>query len=295
MGVKRKQRTKKEEDESSEEEGYAAVDEGPDSGAESEDEGQKEEKDGFADAMARILGQHVSKSVPVLAKRNTMQMKDIERRKKEKGELKEKRLKRLADRDRQLIKPTVLQQDKERQLRRIATRGVVALFNAIASAKKEVAEAQADEDNKARAEKAAMSGQEIKRMTQANFLDMLKGDKENGKEEEARAERAARALGLVEGDKGDGDSPGDPGTTGEALVVKAQGVRLQVGRRCKRTTSFVRRLHSRIGTKDWTATTARAVTTFLPIPLRKMRTIAKVPNARARTVVVSITVKTRPK
>jgi len=174
-------------------------------------------------------------------------MKDIERRKKEKGELKEKRLKRLADRDRQLIKPTVLQQDKERQLRRIATRGVVALFNAIASAKKEVAEAQADEDSKARAEKAAMSGQEIKRMTQANFLDMLKGDKENGKEEEARAERAARALGLVEGDKGDGDSPGDPGD--DRGSVGGEGTRgAPAGWKALQEDYFVR---STAALKDW--------------------------------------------
>ena len=89
------------------------------------------------------MGQNVNKSVPVLSKRTTTQMKDIERKKREKGELKEKRLQRIADRDRQLIKPSVLQQDKERQLRRIATRGVVALFNAIVSAKKEAADARA--------------------------------------------------------------------------------------------------------------------------------------------------------
>ena len=80
-------------------------------------------KDGFADAMSRILGQSVSTSVPVMAKRSTSQMKAITQTNREKGELREKRLKRLAERDKQMVKPTVLQHDKEKQLKRIATRG----------------------------------------------------------------------------------------------------------------------------------------------------------------------------
>lgn len=186
MGKKRVAKRKSEDD--SESDGYEAGN-GSDNDAESEgEEGSGEEEggtDGFANVMAKLLGQRVTKSVPVLAKRKTQQIRAIEQDHKERRELHEKRMNRLAEREKQHVVPSLLTQDHERKLRRIATRGVVALFNAIATAKKEAVAMNAAVAETGSGASAALaqqpSGQEIKRMTQANFLDMLKGGSAAGR------------------------------------------------------------------------------------------------------------------
>ena len=98
------------------------------------------EKDGMADVMARILNQEVKKKAPVLAKRRTALMKDMEKEKRERHRAKEAAEEKRAALNHQLYVPDHKDTERERQLRRIATRGVVALFNAVTKAR------QAQED-----------------------------------------------------------------------------------------------------------------------------------------------------
>jgi len=167
-------------------------------------------KDGFADAMAKVLGQTVASSAPVLAKRKTTQMKAIENDRLDRAALRDKRLKRKEQRDKQLVTPDMKTADHERQLKRIATRGVVALFNAIAKAKRESSAVAEDEERKNLAERAAISGEEIRRMTQTNFLDMLKGSKEREttlKKDEGKVNAKEREKQKVQVER-DGESSG---------------------------------------------------------------------------------------
>ena len=92
-------------------------------------------KDGMADVMARILNQEISKKTPVLAKRKTTLMKDMEKDFKEKARAKEAAEKKRAALNHQLHIPDHTDVEKEKGLRRVATRGVVALFNAITKAR----------------------------------------------------------------------------------------------------------------------------------------------------------------
>ena len=74
--------------------------------------------------------------MPVLAKRKTGIMKELEAEKKEKVELSKKKQQKYVMLNKQLVEPQ-LKSDLERQLKRLATRGVVTLFNAIETAKKD--------------------------------------------------------------------------------------------------------------------------------------------------------------
>jgi hypothetical protein len=93
------------------------------------------QKDGMADVMARILNQQVNKKAPVLAKRRTALMKETEEEKKARARAKTAAERKRATLNHQLYVPDHTDAEKERQLKRIATRGVVALFNAVTKAR----------------------------------------------------------------------------------------------------------------------------------------------------------------
>lgn len=95
---------------------------------EDEDDGEEGGGDGFASVMSKILNQPIQKKVPVLAKRKTSVMRDIEVERENRDRLKKLRIKRKSERDRQIVIPNVLQNDYERQLKKVATRGGIFLF-----------------------------------------------------------------------------------------------------------------------------------------------------------------------
>mmetsp|Transcript_28422 Transcript_28422/g.28730 ORF Transcript_28422/g.28730 Transcript_28422/m.28730 type:complete len:157 (-) Transcript_28422:114-584(-) len=109
----------------------------PDSEVENNDSESIEEVDGFASVISKILHQDTGNKIPVLAKRKTAIMKEIESEKDEKKQFKRQRMERKEERDKHLVIPDHTTGDYERQLRRLATRGVIALFNAISKAKHE--------------------------------------------------------------------------------------------------------------------------------------------------------------
>ena len=97
--------------------------------------------DGFADAMGKILGEHVAEDAnPVMLKRKTEQMRAIERAKAEQRAERARRQKRIARVDPGFAPPSgsdPVALTKERQLRRLATTGVVTLFNTIRKVQKQ--------------------------------------------------------------------------------------------------------------------------------------------------------------
>ncbi len=142
--------------------------------------------DGLADMMKKILNQNVpSTKQPVLAKRKTQLMKEIENQKGEKSRLQKLRKERKLKKEKQLVIPDVLSMVYEKQLKKLATRGVVALFNAIAKAKKDSLAPPEEDDNKV--SKASNGINKIpskakpslKQITQDNFLNLLSKNENN--------------------------------------------------------------------------------------------------------------------
>ncbi|KAH7465478.1 uncharacterized protein KRP23_12018 [Phytophthora ramorum] len=98
----------------------------------SADEEEAHEAVGFGDAMSKILGQNVAADAqPILAKRTTARMREIQ---SDKQETKTARLSAAEKREREqkdMAVPDHSTAAQDRKLRMIATKGVVALFNAI--------------------------------------------------------------------------------------------------------------------------------------------------------------------
>ena len=180
--------------EEDDEESVGSEDEDEDEDENELDEGEGEQaakKDGMAEMMSKILNQSVNSSNPVLAKRKTAIMKDMEESKEDNERLKRLRAQRKVDREKQIVIPDAGTADYESQLRKLATRGVVALFNAISTSKREEAEAKSAGAAKLAEEGKEISRVDVKRMTQANFRELLKG------EESAAAAKSGDAIGAT--------------------------------------------------------------------------------------------------
>ena len=145
-----------------------------------EDEEEAEEASGMANAMARILGTQTKKGTShVVLSKTTTPMQRLQQA--EKLALKEAKEKRKLNRDRNLTAlhiplsvatshmstgstSLVTELNLERTHRRVATRGVVALFNAIAQHQNETKEVVTNTE----------SSDKVKKMTKHGFLDMIK-------------------------------------------------------------------------------------------------------------------------
>ena len=88
-----------------------------------DDEGEGDGTDGFANVMSKILNTSIDKKLPVLAKRKTAAMKEIEVERENRDRLKKKRIEKKMDKERHLVIPSVLQNDYEKGLKKVATRG----------------------------------------------------------------------------------------------------------------------------------------------------------------------------
>ena len=88
------------------------------------DEGETSNKnDGLAEMMSKILNQKVTNKNPILAKRKTAMMKEVENENLNREDVKQNRMERKMKRDRFLVPPDPLTNDFERQLRKVATKG----------------------------------------------------------------------------------------------------------------------------------------------------------------------------
>mmetsp|Transcript_6798 Transcript_6798/g.13071 ORF Transcript_6798/g.13071 Transcript_6798/m.13071 type:complete len:322 (+) Transcript_6798:42-1007(+) len=172
--VRLKQTTTQEESESAGDSDGGSSDSGRDSSLEGGDESSAEEegqgRDGMADMMSKILHQQVDGGrIPVLAKRKTTIMKQLEQEKASHDRLKEARRQKREDKGKFMVVPDHSTGDYERQLRKVATRGVVALFNAITKAKREELEKDESEPKTAPKSKAA----EVGALSRVNFVGLL--------------------------------------------------------------------------------------------------------------------------
>jgi hypothetical protein len=105
--------------------------------SESSDGNAKHQTGGFGGAVARILSKSVKESAdPVLSLRCTRAMREAEDAASKKARAADRRAERRSKLAQQMVDPEPIALDQERMLRRVATKGVVALFNAIAKTQK---------------------------------------------------------------------------------------------------------------------------------------------------------------
>ncbi|XP_028676574.1 RRP15-like protein isoform X1 [Erpetoichthys calabaricus] len=149
-------------------------DESPDQKSEITHEGVHNENidASWAEAMAKILNKKTQPSKPTILLKN----KELERLKeKEKQEQAEKQKKICERRDWELIgrvKPNIVQdREREKNLQRIATRGVVQLFNAVRKHQKNVDEKLMEAGGSER-KKAKM----LSSVTKKDFINVLRGN-----------------------------------------------------------------------------------------------------------------------
>ncbi|KAL1917564.1 uncharacterized protein VTP21DRAFT_3957 [Calcarisporiella thermophila] len=130
----------------------------------------------FADAMGKILGSQLKatdRKQPILARAKGAERKLEE----EKLEYKARKIlaaekKKLESRDR--VKPDYSNFEYEKKLRKIATRGVVKLFNAIRIQQKTTEEAVNAAQTKSKTTTAIERAKDVSSMSKASFLDLLK-------------------------------------------------------------------------------------------------------------------------
>ena len=201
-----------------------------DSEGEDEEEDEVGAKDGMADMMSKILNQKTTKDVPVLEKRKTTIMKSIDAERGERSELKKAQAAKSLIRTRQLSQPGHSNPEKERSLRKLATKGVVALFNAVAEAQRVARDL--DDDNmggssytKKEEKKVAMAKVDIKKMSKSNFLDLLTGG-ESGKKGVGSASAADEDAGDHSSDDGldPANSRGKWGALRDDYIQEDEGV-----------------------------------------------------------------------
>ncbi|XP_030050505.1 RRP15-like protein [Microcaecilia unicolor] len=160
---------------------------------------RKDQNAGWADAMARILGKETPESKPIILLKN----KKLER---ERGKEKQRRLdeKRQLDKKRQWelmsrVKPDVVRdKESERNLQRIATRGVVQLFNAVRKHQSNMDEKVKEAGTSERRRAKLMSS-----VTKRDFISVLRGQ-EGKKTEKNAIEKLSKSKkqGVAEsGDK----------------------------------------------------------------------------------------------
>ncbi|KAI1317114.1 hypothetical protein EDD11_009001 [Mortierella claussenii] len=132
---------------------------------------KKHTEENMAEAMSKILGSTLRKadaSTPILARSRGVERKLEEEKmeaKAKKAITNEKR--RMANRDR--VKPEYTGMEYEKKLRKVATRGVVQLFNAIKAQQK------ATEELTENARPITTNAKDkVASLTKASFLDLLK-------------------------------------------------------------------------------------------------------------------------
>ncbi|KAJ0398569.1 hypothetical protein ATCC90586_010365 [Pythium insidiosum] len=147
-----------------------------------DDDDEEMEAVGFGDAMSKILQQNVADAAqPILAKRTTARMREIMNEKKEAKQERMSAAEKRAKERKDNVMPSHASAAKDRTLRKIATKGVVALFNAIAKHQHQVGKPTDKEDKK------------VKELSKESFLGLLKSAK-NDKDSAASASKPEAAA-----------------------------------------------------------------------------------------------------
>ncbi|XP_078714032.1 RRP15-like protein [Lampetra fluviatilis] len=129
---------------------------------------------GWADAMAKILNKKIPQSKPAIL----VKSKDIEKAKEEEKEQREK-LRKQIEKQQQWeemcrMKPDATKdRDRERNLQRVATRGVVTLFNAVRKHQKGMGKKVKEAGGLERKRAKVLSS-----VTKKDFISMLRGEED---------------------------------------------------------------------------------------------------------------------
>ncbi|XP_018612958.2 RRP15-like protein [Scleropages formosus] len=156
-------------------------DTGEDSDHESKDESREHEEggedetnpnSGWAEAMAKILQKTTSHSKPCILQKNRelekLKQKEREEQLERKKQLDKKRAWEMLCRE----KPDVVRdREKERNLQRIATRGVVQLFNAVRRQQKQMEEKMKEVGGSERKRAKLLSS-----VSKKDFISVLRGE-----------------------------------------------------------------------------------------------------------------------
>ncbi|KAI9270842.1 Rrp15p-domain-containing protein [Sporodiniella umbellata] len=141
---------------------------------------KKYSSEAFSDAMAKMLASSLKgneKNQPILAR-----SKNVERKiEDEKLDYKARKIlsaQKKAEKERGRIIPDYTTFDYEKKLRKVATRGVVKLFNAIRTQQKVTEVAVYDAKNKSKSTIASEKAREASTLSKSNFLDLLKAGKQ---------------------------------------------------------------------------------------------------------------------
>uniref|UniRef100_A0A2K5RS61 RRP15-like protein n=1 Tax=Cebus imitator TaxID=2715852 RepID=A0A2K5RS61_CEBIM len=155
---------------------------------------------GWADAMAKVLDKKTPESKPTILVKN----KKLE---KEKEKLKQERQEKIKQRDRRMewemmcrVKPDVVQdKETERNLQRIATRGVVQLFNAVQKHQKNV-----DEKVKEPGSSIRKRTKLISTVSKTDFISILRGMDESTNETTSSKKKPKAKQTEVKSEEGPG-------------------------------------------------------------------------------------------
>ncbi|XP_054839255.1 RRP15-like protein [Eublepharis macularius] len=168
-----------------------------------EDETAAESKDaantGWADAMAKVLNKTVPKSKHTILVKNKERDKEREREKQERLE-KRKQLDKKREWEAMCrVKPDVAKdRETERNLQRIATRGVVQLFNAVRKHQRNVNE-KAKEAGSSDRKRAKL----ISSVSKRDFINALRGMEGTGMDQNA----IKKSLKSKQGDSKSEEGP----------------------------------------------------------------------------------------
>ncbi|XP_051574036.1 RRP15-like protein isoform X2 [Myxocyprinus asiaticus] len=177
---------------------------GEDGDKEEEQNGDAEENDnpnaGWAEAMAKILGKKTPESKPSILLKNKELDKIKDKKKKEWLEKKKQIDKKQAWENMCREKPDVVRdRDHERNLQRIATRGVVQLFNAVKKHQKNVDQMMKDVGGSERKKAKILSS-----VSKKDFIDVLRGADspaiKKGKKETAEVKVESPAWSVLRDD-----------------------------------------------------------------------------------------------
>uniref|UniRef100_F7GXI6 RRP15-like protein n=1 Tax=Callithrix jacchus TaxID=9483 RepID=F7GXI6_CALJA len=155
---------------------------------------------GWADAMAKVLNKKTPESKPTILVKN----KKLE---KEKEKLKQERQEKIKQRDKRMewemmcrVKPDVVQdKETERNLQRIATRGVVQLFNAVQKHQKNV-----DEKVKEAGSSIRKRTKLISTVSKKDFISVLRGMDESTNETTSGKKKPKAKQTEVKSEEGPG-------------------------------------------------------------------------------------------
>ncbi len=185
---------------------------------ESEDEEGAVAMDGLSSVISKIVNQNTSKDLPVLEKRKVTNVQREASKEASEGGQAPQAMKKKSKTSQEVaeLTPEGIQAEqaralaaltKERNLKKIATKGVIALFNAIMESKRraegddETVESGRPDTNSS--DKHAVNA-EVKNLTKSKFLELIAGNEEgSSKKQSAAADEEQQQKADASSSKGD--------------------------------------------------------------------------------------------